>query len=466
MADPFLFAHQVGPRTFSIGGGISPVSIRDQMVRAEMFVERAWNEGLLTDHRKRPLLIFGAGAGGATAALHAAETLGVTTILADREDVPFRLQLDCPTRWLDPTAYDFPVDHWRMGCYPPVGSHAPPRLAWSANWAHLTAIHWQSLFFPAAHGGGPLEFRPQTEITGLPVVDSMGSFATVPVRERGRSGSIDCALVLLATGVGREKTFLLDALAQPGPTRGFSFWNEDPLGNADFGLTNGMTPSILVSGAGDGALQDFLRLTTACRSPEEIYRAVPLDDRELSLMHSAQRRAERMLAWGSSPHTDHEALSTLHEAVQRMVAEKLHREGVSIRRNFEPLLRQPMPNITMTFPCSHFANCYALNHYLTLLVANLAAEELGRPVLRPRRRVSRIDGMNGHVCQGNPSRCHGQWHEVEWVTVDDCRGGASSPSGVEHANIVILRHGVHVNPIAANLLPPVRRHLLPYFLPK
>ena len=41
MADPFLTAHLVAPLQFELGGRLWPVSIRDQMVRGQLFVRRA-----------------------------------------------------------------------------------------------------------------------------------------------------------------------------------------------------------------------------------------------------------------------------------------------------------------------------------------------------------------------------------------------------------------------------------------
>src|SRR5690242_3041515 len=111
-ADPFLLAHQVGPRMFDLSGKLDPISIRDQMLRGLLLVDRALHEDLIGP--KSPLLVVGAGACGATAALHAAEE-GVPTLLVDRKDQAFSLQRNCKSRWIDPTQYDWPLDHWNQG---------------------------------------------------------------------------------------------------------------------------------------------------------------------------------------------------------------------------------------------------------------------------------------------------------------------------------------------------------------
>ena len=73
MADPFLLAHQVGPRFFDLSGKLNPISIREQMIRARLLVERAKQANLIGPNSD--LLVIGSGACGATAALHAASRL-------------------------------------------------------------------------------------------------------------------------------------------------------------------------------------------------------------------------------------------------------------------------------------------------------------------------------------------------------------------------------------------------------
>lgn len=45
MTDPFLTAHWAAPRVYDISGKLSPVSIRDQMIRGRLFAERALASG-------------------------------------------------------------------------------------------------------------------------------------------------------------------------------------------------------------------------------------------------------------------------------------------------------------------------------------------------------------------------------------------------------------------------------------
>src|ERR671933_100000 len=96
MHDPFLLAHQVLPQLYLISSHVGPISIRDQMVRGRLVVERALEQGLI---------------------LRAVE-LGVRTWLVDRHATLFHVQSNITTRWLDPTHYDWPADHWIQGRFP------------------------------------------------------------------------------------------------------------------------------------------------------------------------------------------------------------------------------------------------------------------------------------------------------------------------------------------------------------
>lgn len=105
--DPFLNDHFAGAYVFHIGGRLWPISIRDQMMRGQLVIERALEQDLI--HQNRPVAVVGAGAAGVTAALRAAEE-GVPVTLFE-EDRLFARHALCGTRWVHPTQYDWPVSH-------------------------------------------------------------------------------------------------------------------------------------------------------------------------------------------------------------------------------------------------------------------------------------------------------------------------------------------------------------------
>jgi alkyl hydroperoxide reductase subunit AhpF len=89
MGFPILAAHEIGPNFFQLGGRLYPISVRDQMVRAQHLIEQAVQAGLIETNNDRQLLVVGAGAAGATAAMCAGR-LQVPTVIADQGVAPFR----------------------------------------------------------------------------------------------------------------------------------------------------------------------------------------------------------------------------------------------------------------------------------------------------------------------------------------------------------------------------------------
>src|ERR1700691_5651503 len=66
--------------------------------------------------------------------------------------------------------------------------------------------------------------------------------------------------MLIATGFGTENTQVKDNY------RGFGFWESDPLRKYALNMGIFAPQRMLISGAGDGALQDLLRVLTGPRS--------------------------------------------------------------------------------------------------------------------------------------------------------------------------------------------------------
>jgi hypothetical protein len=114
MADPVLDAHRRATFYYTISGPL-PISIRDQILRGLMIVDRLQQVQEIGPQRQ--LLVIGAGAAGATAAIEAARR-GVPTFLVERADNAFLRQVNTSTRVLDPTQYDWPVDHYNIGHFP------------------------------------------------------------------------------------------------------------------------------------------------------------------------------------------------------------------------------------------------------------------------------------------------------------------------------------------------------------
>jgi hypothetical protein len=465
MPDPFLLAHIVAPLQFDLSGTLTPISIRDQMLRGRLIVDRAVEQGLVGP--RRDLLVVGAGAAGATAAIRAAQH-GIRAVLLDRSPWPFLRQAGSTTRWVDPTQYDFPGEHWQQGRYP----WRPPAmpLPWRRNFASNLTLHWSyQLAQVPRYYGRLLDVRCNATLArpypfvlgGAPLlVQATWTEPTTGQQQR------PFGMVLSAIGFGSERCDL-------GSYRGFRFWDADPFGRRDLGIpADKQPPRILISGGGDGALQDFLRITTG-RPARKIYRAlrahpklVPLFADVERQIYDAEDQATRAYIWSTRQH-DCAIHSELHRQHERLIDNlRSSPEWSIVDAELSKLVIDPLPEITLVHQCDHFSQCYGLNRLLVLLIAKYLESNRQSP-LRAGNRVTAVDASKtgtSHSC-GNPSICHGEDHEVT-IEEADCRGGKGQRS-TQTANVVIIRHGVDPPAYIFGGTPvsnPHPRQVLPYHL--
>lgn len=480
MPDPILDAHEALPGFYLISPGVTPISIRDQMIRGRLIIDRLWELKKISD--ACPVLVVGAGAGGATAAICAAKR-GVPTVLIDRAPSPFGVQLLSSTRYLDPVQYDWPVDHCFLGAFPWNGSSMPIRFP--AEYSGILAALWTvdlNSAWRSLHGILSVYYR--TEPVNITPTSGM-----LQVQFKGNSPSSKTfAAVVWASGMGREecRVFTNDLTRQP-KYEGRPFWSSDPFSDPNCGV-NGLEPHVLIAGAGDGGLQDFLRIATNKRSAEEVYRSCNIPLEVAQSIQSAEDRSHRYLAWAQSKnplheHSIHSELQTIHEE-QAEYSLEINDVVSSLRR----LIPKPQGEIQLVYRCSHFTNYYGLNRFLALLVAKYLEREFNITVLRPNTVIGDVStiGTDGHACmekvngEWQPTGgyatplCHGRDHHVELHSANDCRIQDQQYLETIVANVIIIRYGIRHGTVPLAPLPQKSlaqlqvsrsRHLLPYHLP-
>ena len=471
MADPFLRAHNVGPFHFDIGGAISPVSIKDQMVRGHMIVDRAVEAGLLD--KQHPLLVIGAGAAGVTAALHASQAHNIPTTLVDREAAPFSRQRGCTSRWIDPTQYEWPLNHCFESRYPWIGSAVP--LPWSREFANLLATAWMQKLTPHPN----LTVRLNTSVAWHQVIPKKSAVYVQLTSGRPRlyGTIISCA------GFGSERCTV-------NHYSGFRFWDSDNFEKPNMGLPSEEDATVLISGGGDGALQDFLRIVTRepglgayGKSPRHIYESLKGTAQggnsndvlgqwaEVeNALQSAEDQAQRAYIWGNTRDQDCRILLELHGVYVNAI-DKLYdiwRTGgilSEIERRLDLWIRNRLPKSThLVYPCNHFSKCYGLNHLLVLLFAkHLDGKSNDRVRLCPQLEVFdvRPENTSLHVCAHKPAQCYGVNHEVSFRQLSTCHPSRGPQSSREVFNVVIIRHGVDPRPGASIQFP---RQMIPYYV--
>lgn len=441
--DPFLNAHLVAPFVFHIGGRLWPISIRDQMLRGRLAVDRLIDQELISADRR--LAVVGAGMAGATATLRAASR-GISTTLIEREAKPFRRHALCQTRWVNPTQYDWTASTWSAGSFPWPGTPGMPFHWDRAGRAYDLTSDWELQFAnELARLSGRVDVQYSATLLSSPVAGGGQPPQHVTVQWRDRQGNqkaADFGAVLAAIGFGEERCYIGAGLRR---YRAFEFWENDPFEQPFLACAH--PPRVLISGAGDGALQDFLRISTRCKSADEILdkilRYVPAG--LTSHLRDAEDRALRefVLGGGIDGHVDCGLLTALEVEYLQAAQWLLARPGIA--PTLDKLLRiDEFASLKVLHSCTHLSPCYALNRFLALLI--IRHIETRSPGLAPIRRAGhRLDDVQcvSHN-PGQPLICHGQEHRVTAAAQANCTARPGAPASIGSFEVVIIRHGIEV----------------------
>jgi hypothetical protein len=286
-----------------------------------------------------------------------------------------------------------------------------------------------------------------------------GGLLQVKSNPTGGSASlppVNAQTILWAVGFGSEQCSI-------GNYRSFRFWETDlhvsnpPLRHHE----------VVIAGAGDGALQDFIRLCTNGMSASDVYNACSIPESIAAAIYSAEDQAHRARIWSAGRSDDHNIEENLQKVHVEQVTIAL--KDTSLTNALSRILAN-CPQISLVYRCTHFSNYYGLNRFVSLLLATHLKENLYRSnVLIPGVTVRSVTGT-AHTCASDPKVCHLQQHKVDLDSYLDCRSipGTSALSTTE--DIVVIRYGLS-SPTAAPLLaPPLShwaglsrtRHLLPY----
>jgi hypothetical protein len=271
--DPFLFAHKrtAGP-LFDLSTKLNTISVRDQMTRALLLADRlpGWLREQLGVEHKQPVLVVGGGACGMTAAV-ALAWQGLKVEVAERDGHLFNLQRNCTSRWLDPTQYDWPLDTWRVQRFPLSRAHRRTPFGWRANTARRIAQGWGGQLSRHLRHGAAITLRRGLEAGLRHRYIEAQRLLRVQFNDP-QTGHVvgwgNYGAVVWAFGHGDERC----TLANSPQFRGLPFWHSDRLEEDHCGLaTQADEGTVLISGSGDGALQDFLRVVTRRQSVRAIY---------------------------------------------------------------------------------------------------------------------------------------------------------------------------------------------------
>jgi len=285
-----ILAYKVAPYIFDISSTLDHVSIRDQIVRAQILVNDLVTSGQLNKEKGDEILIIGGGVAGISAALAAIEKQVNATVLEVNQNL-FELQSKVHTRFIGPYMYEWPADYYNDQRFPskhtslsawaksddyslPFKSIKPvpaSKLAedWR-DWLHnkfknnmrlkiftgMTDSQKQCLQVYIKGFSGPSS-NSQQQLSELMLEMNQWLQRDKDLQSEDLRARKSPKFIILAGGMGQETTTLFDDLPD---IKGTAFWENDSLD--DFS-----DKTVAIFGGGDGALQDFLRAITSFDHP-------------------------------------------------------------------------------------------------------------------------------------------------------------------------------------------------------
>ena len=176
------------------------------------------------------------------------------------------------------------------------------------------AAEWQETYKARVARDPFLEIKAFTRfVQSVPLPD--GRLAALFQRRNGEQQWEKFDFILNCTGFGEEQVSL------PGNQHAsYQFWADDLLEAPDFGFSHPTrTPRVLISGGGDDALQDFLRIAFPNLSAGEIYDRLLPESTMRDVRTEIERRVfatedafRRAWAWSEDACLDCEVLQQLH----------------------------------------------------------------------------------------------------------------------------------------------------------
>jgi hypothetical protein len=350
-----LIVHKAGIRLFNLSAGLNYVSIKDQTVRACALVDSIKASGWL--QRSTPaadiydVIVVGAGAAGVTAAWRAA-SYGLNVLVVEKAETPFPALLGCTDRMISFSMYDWPEPFCKAEHFPslndqpirgkridednfPVFSNSSePQLAsvYAMQWLTRLGLDGNRLCisktkYPIEWNFGHIAVPQRLQESGYAPSPPTVSVQLTPTAAGTPAREVQAAIVILATGIGVERE--VDGYQPP------SFWGVNHQAPWAVPPNKNKTPAdkknIVISGAGDGAIQDTLKSLFS----KAVTNLIPLAEyllkgKESRLIEAkllaAERHAERQLLWGADDRAVYSALQTEYdECVACIVVPKILR---------------------------------------------------------------------------------------------------------------------------------------------
>ncbi len=467
MPSQALGLHRVAPRVYDLTGTRTG-SIRDQLIRASLVANSLIDVNEISS--ADALLVIGAGAAGMCAAMSAAYR-GANVTVVERGLAPFATFFRARWRRVDPCEYDWPHPHCIQGRFPQSNGWFPlPQTTGTGadlahSWTHLWQ-QWQALYDGKGNRG---HIELLTSLDGRAMMDSAHHRysassrhveVNAPWQPMAAPSTRQFGSIINAAGFGVECT---DSNGQsPDPWNGFqgpAFWKDDdqiPIDPSDaFPHAN-----VIISGGGDGAMQDFQRVVTGRFGldllktlQDSINRHSPgirLDnDGVIRQLLSAEETGRRMHSWQRPAHPARQMLAAWHQTFASAITPHIMGLGQATldavaRDVVRDELKNGQLNVAWVHRLSTPEYAYALNRFLCLVLQSLCTASSSSTIkqgvqILPRHEITAISPcakVAPHACV-QPKTCIGRPHDVTLTPF------AGMPYVVPRVDLIIVRHGAN-----------------------
>lgn len=500
--DQFLNLHRLSLRKYELSC-LRTGSLRDQILRAHLSVQRLAIElRLIRQADGRGLIVLGGGAAGVAAALAAANA-GINVALVEQNGRLFDVQKRVWSRRVDPLEFDWPQPWWRpevdtakgtRGCNRWPQDPAVP-LTMTAQAANDQALIWERVFEQwltdhprGTPGKGWIDVLTGVDARALTFKETGASIMVAGLPSHALHTEFGVALSCI--GFGGENVSIAGYSGQA--YKGFEFWDEDPINDTALGVSGGVRPvRALVSGGGDGAMQDFLRITTGDfgralyeRMEQRFSAADPMLTPEQTLrLMSAEDSARRAHAWRSRKTRPTKVLRAWNDEYDDVVDEVWRGLSVAQKRAMIGCILRPHVSATWVLRDDEPDFCYGLNRFLILFVLRLIefaklpasaqvashapqwAGGFGGTVMR-RQVVCDVRCADPGVNLSDPDASHGVPKTVDVVSVGTKRSQIrASAACLGDFHVIVVRHGANGRPLF-RAGAPIPEQLAPYEVPR
>jgi hypothetical protein len=467
--DPFLraFCVNANARIFDISGFFSPISIKDQLIRACWLIEKVLDLEIISKDAK--LLIVGAGPAGIAAAI-TAKSKGIKDITIIEKTKAVAEVLNTASRNIDFVQYDWAAEHWQAGIFPLSGIEGIIPFVLNSN----KPRNAKKIIEKARYKSGIAPFH---EIVIEKVEPKKGKVkvqfkpASNPKTPIPSTSTFDMALSCIGYG-------LENVQVKKSKFRAYEFWRM----RNHLEYRKNFEQKILICGGGDGALQDFLLLATNKNMAKDIYRGLDLPAKLKAEIEKnifrIEERLKRKEVWldKESPNYFTESCE-LYSRLQKVHLNQVRKvlKNARVMNNLKKMLTKLVlnGNLNLTFFCNHFSACYPLNRFLVLLISEYLTTQSNNPVLSSCKVDKITSAEKIHKCNLKEDDCAKYKHKVIFSHRCKCDSEIACKCvpkpAVKTAKIfdkIIIRFGIdRVNPIFGR--PPALpgMQILPYSLP-